>query len=99
MIKLEDITFESHFVGPTEDYPEGKSGCEMTAWCCVPKDNKEIVYGEHDFANETLTEAFKERALEKINKEWTKYENRFTDESASGPKIKVKEFLNKNGKE
>lgn len=78
MIKLEDITFESHFVGPTEDYPEGKSGCEMTAWCCVPKDNKEIVYGEHDFANETLTEAFKERALENMNKAWARYENKLT---------------------
>ena len=78
MIKLEDIKFGSRFVGPTEDYPDGKTGCEMVGWCLMFEDGQEVIYAEHDFTNKTLTEAFKERALEKINKEWTKYENKFT---------------------
>ena len=78
MIKLEDIQFESRRVGPTEGYPEGKTGCEMMAWCLMSEDKQEVLYVEHDFTNETLTEAFKEKALENMNKAWEKYENKFT---------------------
>ena len=78
MIKLEDIKFESRRVGSTEDYPEGKTGCEMVGVFESLEDNQEVVYAEHDFENETLTEAFKQRALENMNKAWANYENKFT---------------------
>lgn len=78
MIKLEDIKFESKFVGPTEDYPNGKTGCEMVAWWTSLEDVNEVVYAEHNFTSETLTEEFKQRALESMNKAWVKYENKLT---------------------
>jgi len=78
MITLKDIKFESKRVGPNEDYPLGKSGCEMVAIYVMLKDKQEVIYVEHDYKNETITEEFKQRALESMNEAWVKYENKPT---------------------